>query len=494
MLACRHQHHRLVFLARASSRSFSASSCSSSPSSSGSPSSSKPKTPPSPSQDSIFTAPESPWDHVFADIDTMPPLLPTSMRNPLRQTHHSPFSKSEGEAPGSNGKPVLGRASTRSRRQAMTAREISAFDEMFNMIFNAVSGQKSTSPHSSSASSPTSASSPLSALDTPSIGRTPPTGISGQGAPLNDLFRTLRRHSSRVPWTSAIDEELDRKKEEMDLCDTDQELLEWAMREVFAESVKWGDEAKKALAASASSNKNTDLATPSTPPASTLPALQPPTYPHLLAHLMRLFRTTYHNPSLALSIFTHASRLSIPSYVFGCTAPAYNELIQAKWEGWGDLEGVCKALEEMRGNGVRGDGRTRLVVERVRREVGEARGEGGNPLARRLWADVGEAGVMRLLTRIEELALRDPPRKQKLGASKKGWKGQESWKSAVLKSDNEDGWEFDSWRRAKKERVERRGGEEKFGANRRRSEGMQDASPFDDWMDVGTTDENVAYR
>ncbi|KAF9219582.1 hypothetical protein BS17DRAFT_740489, partial [Gyrodon lividus] len=337
----------------------------------------------------------------------------------------------------------------------MTAREISVFDEMFNLIFSAVSEHKSV-PSSSSTSAA------ASALDQPpSIGRTPSTVTSGQNAPLNDLFRTLRRHSSRVRWTSAIDEELDRKKEQMELCNTDQELLEWAMREVFGESMKWDEEARKALEASTASatgaGATRDRKASATAPtlslfptssisASTSPPLQPSTYPHLLAHLMRLFRTTYSNPSLSLSIFTHAAHLSIPSYVFGCTAPAYNELIQAKWEGWGDLEGVCKALEEMRGNGVRGDGRTRVVAERVRREVAEARPkEDINPLARRLWAELGEAEVMRLLTRIEKLVLRDPPRKPRLDVSKKGWKGEESWKSAVLKPDDEDGWEFGSW-------------------------------------------------
>ncbi|KIJ07697.1 hypothetical protein PAXINDRAFT_158346, partial [Paxillus involutus ATCC 200175] len=220
--------------------SYPSSSSSNSPTSSASPAKAHP------SQDSIFTAPESPWDHVFADLDNNPPLLPAPVRKSHRQTSRS-NSKTPTTA-GESGKGILGRSSTvRARKESMTAREISVFDEMFNLIFSAVSEQNAV---------PSSAAD--SKLDkAPSIGRTPSSATSGPNAPLNDLFRTLRRHSSRVRWTSAIDEELDRKKEQMELCNTDQELLEWAMKEVFGESVRWDEEAKKALEASAVSTTGT---------------------------------------------------------------------------------------------------------------------------------------------------------------------------------------------------------------------------------------------
>ncbi|KAL4074320.1 hypothetical protein J3A83DRAFT_4358110 [Scleroderma citrinum] len=398
----------------------------------------------SPSQDSIFSSSESPWDHVFADIDTVHPLPPASAR---RQA-----GRSSGNTPSSTSDTLLGRPA-RARRQAMTAQEINAFDEMFNMIFNAVSDRRAAPGSSRS-------------LDR----HTPSIGPSSSTSPLNDIFRTLRRHSSRVRWTSAADEELDRKKEEMDLCDTDQELLEWAAREVFAVSTKSVDDARKAIEDTTtgiqSSNdhgkdKETSMSTKT--PVQALP-LQPPTYPFLLAHLMKVFRTTYTNPSLSLCIFTHASRLSIPSYVFGCTAPVYNELIQAKWEGWGDLAGVCAALEEMRLNGVRGDGLTKMIIEKIRREVAEARpvelgGDNGlvggsdrsNLLARRLWIDLGEAEVVQLLTRIEHLTLKETARKSRSPKRTKKPSIQESWKTEILNPEtNNDTWEFDNWSRLKK--------------------------------------------
>ncbi|KAG6378342.1 hypothetical protein JVT61DRAFT_14067 [Boletus reticuloceps] len=406
-------------------------------------------------QDSIFTAPESPWDHVFSDIDPVPPLTTAASTSGRKKGHGQSQS-------------IIQRSSgVRHQRASITAREMSVFDEMFDMIFNAVSAQKGKAPASASSgmgSTPSSAqavSSPIHS-DTPSLsGQT--QSIGRDGTQLNDLFRTLRRHTSRVRWTSAIDEELDRKKETMELFNTDYDLLQWVTQELFGEAQQWDEETKRAMAASNTgattvAHKGKDTAASPSSSLATGPGKHS-IYPHLIAHAMRVFRTTYSNPSLSLAIFNHAARMSIPSYVFGCTAPAYNELIEAKWEGWGDLEGVCSAVEEMRANGIKSDGRTRILMEKVRREVGEARpvelGEGTddandvNLLARRVWEQLGEVEVMRLLHRIERLALRDRTRRSVSSPH------EESWKSAVLQPAGDDGWSFDGWDKtgdAKKQR------------------------------------------
>lgn len=459
------------------------------------------------SRDSIFTAPESPWDHVFSDID-IDPVSPPTQR--LRTHSHdganasptslSGYKKSQGLMQRSSG--------VRHQRASITAREMSVFNEMFDLIFNAVSvqgGGKSSGSGSSSLARTSSSSSAaaLSSSTSPLPGQTP--GIGRTGVPLNDLFRTLRRHTSRVRWTTAIDEELDRKKETMELFNTDHELLQWVTMELFGESQKWDEEAKRAMAASSTSTVKEEgkgdrhsvaaASTASSSPSSSsssspkeLP-INHSIYPHLVAHAMRIFRTTYSNPSLSLAVFQHAARVSIPSYVFGCTAPAYNELIEAKWEGWGDLEGVCNALEEMRANGVKIDGRTRIVVEKVRRQVGEARpaelGEPGlttereslddekgvNPLARRVWGELGEAEVMKLLHRIERLALRD--------RSRKSASHEESWKSAVLQPAEDDGWSFDAWDTRQQ---------------RRKRQPTAHDRTHDDWTVLGSPEEETAFR
>lgn len=329
--------------------------------------------------DSIFSSSVSPWDHVFADLNDLPPLIPSSARSK--------------------------RDRVSLKRQAMTAREINTFDEMFEIIFNASSEQKQGLAGSSG------------------IGR-------GSSSALGDLMGTLRQQSKQVRWTTEADEELDRKREEMELCNTDQQLLDWAMREVFDESKRYEDNARRSVNGPVQ--------------------LQPASYPHLVALLIRTFREKYTDPHLALSIFDYARHLSIPSYVFGCTTPAYNELIETRWYCFRDLRGVCDALEEMRVNGVGMDNRTRKLAEHIRREVGE----------RELWQEeskLGSGEVWDMLARIERFTARQRswrPRRHSNTASekmsprpRKAWSSdQESWKAKALNNDEgSDEWEFGRW-------------------------------------------------
>ncbi|KAJ7594656.1 hypothetical protein C8J56DRAFT_444803 [Mycena floridula] len=318
---------------------------------------------------SIFSPQVSTWDHVFNDIKDMPPLIPTRIINPLRRPEKRP------------------------RKHAMTAREISAFEDMFEMIFNAVSRHKATSTQEN-------------------------VGIGGNN--MDTLFGKLRRHSKRMKWTTASDEKLDQQKEAMELCDTDVMLLNWAMEEVFGESERYEKEYQKALAEAANGN-----------PPKEVPLLQPPTYPHLIALLMRAFRDKYHDPHLALSMFQHAKHLSIESYVFGCSTMAYNELIDTQWRCFRDLEGVHDTLQEMSVNGVDYDNQTRKLVETVRREVG----------SRTLWIEedgIRTGEVWTMLNKIEALVLKDPVSTE----SSDKW---DDWKARPMKDREDDDQGFDRW-------------------------------------------------
>ncbi|TFY67255.1 hypothetical protein EVJ58_g1745 [Rhodofomes roseus] len=300
------------------------------------------------------------------------------------------------------------------RKQAMTAREVNAFDQMFDMIFDAVSNTKKDSKRS--------------APESIGIGR-------ARSQEMGDLFGRLRRQSKHQRWTSESDEELDRKREAMELCDTDQQLLEWAMRQVFDESKLCEENARKAEASPSASKTSVQL--------------QPPWYPHMISLLMRTFREKYGDPHLALSIFDHARHLSVPSFVFGCTTPAYNELIETRWRFFRDLRGACDALEEMRVNGVEMDNRTRSLAEMIRREVGE----------RNMWQEesmIGTGEVWDLVSRIEQLvAQRASPRKVEKQRKSRHWSptnanrwasANEVWKGAALTEDeSSDGWKFNQW-------------------------------------------------
>ncbi|EIM79987.1 uncharacterized protein STEHIDRAFT_172954 [Stereum hirsutum FP-91666 SS1] len=354
---------------------------------------------------SLFSSHGTPWDQVFHDIDNLPLLpsqiLPTRPR-PNPSSKHNPNHNNP-------------------RRQSMTAREIHAFDQMFNMIFDAVDAQSSSGASTSSSSSMFNASADDEAEFAPIEGAS--IGLSKTSQSISSLYAHLRRQSGKTKskWnkSSYLDAELDRKKEEIELCESDAGLVEWALREVFGESVRYEEDARKALGDIAA-ERNTSLDTSADSESEVkvkvkvkkaLPILQPPTYPHLLAHLMRTFRTKHSNPHLSLALFHHAQHLSIPSYVFGCTTPAYNELLLTLWDGFRDVRGVMERVGEMRRNGVVCDSRTREVVERVRREVGgrvvwgEEGGGGGGQGGGQEWGGGGLEEVMGMVGRIEELVM-----------------------------------------------------------------------------------------
>jgi hypothetical protein len=289
----------------------------------------------------------------------------------------------------------------------MTAQEIVAFDHMFDMIFSAI--QK----------------------DGPNDGDKKSTvgvGVLGKSQ-ADELYGKLRKNSRKMKWTSEEEEALDRKKEEINLCDTDQQLLDWAVREVFNESQKYTEEAQKHMESLASEQSSpTDL-----------PSLQPQTYPHVIALLMRTFRDKYHDPHLALSIFEHAKTLSIPSYVFGCSTLSYNELIQTRWQCFRDLKGVYEALEEMTVNGVESDSATMRLLDIVRRDVGE----------KHSWVEeceIGSSEAWKLIAKIDAFIAKPNQRSNSHSPSDTKSSPQkprlDEWKGS---EEEEDDWQFDDW-------------------------------------------------
>ncbi|GLB37310.1 hypothetical protein LshimejAT787_0403610 [Lyophyllum shimeji] len=328
----------------------------------------------------VFSNDGSAWNHSFSRDDSNSP-------------HSASFDSSQPLKPAPHSRP----------RQAMTARESHAFNEMFEMIFDAVAAQEagSTPPSTSGAAV--------------SVGR----------GGIDDLIGKLRKYPKRLKLSSELDDTLDRQTEMVNLFTTDQELLEWAIDAVFGESQRYEEAARQAISVAAKSGGQAEL-----------PMLQPPTYPHMVALLMRTFREKFDDPHLALSIFEHARRLSIASYVFGCSSQAYHELIETRWKYFRDLKGVHEALEEMKANGVSVDRRTRYLVEKIRREVGE----------RHLWVEESELGsgeIWNILTRIEELVAPVTTRRKPNGSAKpKKW---DTWKAERLADEEGDEWGFDQW-------------------------------------------------
>jgi hypothetical protein len=351
-------------------------------------------------KESLFSSRESVWDNIFKDIKSMPPLVSRSER---RQAIRS------------------GR-----RRQAMTAQEASAFDDMFNMIFSAVSAQ---SPDGSEAGAGSGA------------------GLRGAagGPGVSDLYSNLRRYGGRkMRWTTEADAALDRMREQMELCDTDQQLLEWSMKVVFGASRDAEEAARRAVESAAASPVSA-----SSQSLAKIPPLQPVWYTHIVAALIRTFRDKYRDPHLALAMFDHAAKLSVPSYVFGCTTPAYNELLETKWRGFRDVRGVVDSLEEMRVNAVEPNAKTRAIVEAMRQDLVASSAVEGDDAAE----------VMKMLQRAERLSMEGPAwkRHRKEHAAKadsvgvqKGpsrrWSADREWKrSSARNRDQDDKYEFNNW-------------------------------------------------
>ena len=289
----------------------------------------------------------------------------------------------------------------------MTAREKNVFQEMFDMVFDVASAIQTGRV-------------PSEVLN----GSVHGVGKTTQYREIADLFSRLQKNVKRMRWTSEMDEELDRKKEEIELCDTDAQLLAWGMAEVF--------------------NPQQPTNTPIEGNAQISAAQNTQLYPHLIAALMRTFRDRFHDPHLALAIFDHAKNLSIQSYVFGCTAPVYNELIETRWFCFRDIKGILDALEEMKVNGVEANNRTRRIVEGIRRQAPSMQ-----LLEEEDYFGKAQDRVMHILSLIELLVRRPlgPVRSKTIKRTTKPEKSwSEPWKDGDFnKIGHGEDWSWGSW-------------------------------------------------
>ncbi|WVQ96678.1 hypothetical protein IAU59_003784 [Kwoniella sp. CBS 9459] len=195
----------------------------------------------------------------------------------------------------------------------------------------------------------------------------------GTGAGVGDRARNLRRWFERDEVDDEVVEELEMLKEEMAVIGDDVELVEWAKNRVFKPLSPIDVTSKKP---SDSADKTTDASSAAASSSSTstnngaAPFLSfAPTYPKILAHVLRTLRVNYNSPHLVLSLFNYAQTSSLESYLSGCLTGAYNEVLTAKWESFRDFVGVENGIREMEVMGVSWDAATARLVSRIVEEV-----------------------------------------------------------------------------------------------------------------------------
>lgn len=214
-----------------------------------------------------------------------------------------------------------------------------------------------------------------------------------------------------------MDEELDKKKEEMNLCRTDYELLDWVLVDVFAEAQVFEEEARK-MDTQTRTKRNITL--------------RPSWYPHIIAFLMQTFRDKYKNPHTALAIFNYAKTASIASYAFGCSTDAYNEVIQTYWSCFRDANAVLDAIKEMQVNGVKMNSKTAKLIDTIRRDV---------PVEN-LWSEDELSNILAQLDAIRRDASGDLTSKK---YKTQGMKYLDQWKNQELRDDPQDERGFNKW-------------------------------------------------
>ncbi|SGY61434.1 BQ5605_C007g04557 [Microbotryum silenes-dioicae] len=91
-----------------------------------------------------------------------------------------------------------------------------------------------------------------------------------------------------------------------------------------------------------------------------------PLYAHLVLLVFTTLREEYDSPFTALQVFHRVSTISPISFVRGCGADLFNQVLETQWLcSQGDIALVAKTLERMRSSGVLMDHRTRDLVARI---------------------------------------------------------------------------------------------------------------------------------
>ncbi|OCF54936.1 hypothetical protein L486_07592 [Kwoniella mangroviensis CBS 10435] len=176
--------------------------------------------------------------------------------------------------------------------------------------------------------------------------------IKNRARNLRSHFIDLEKEDDKDDKDLELLEEFEMLKEEMEVISSDVELIEWSKNRVF-----------KPLA-SIDNDLNAQTGT-----TGQSIITYSPTYPKILAHLLRTLRVNYNSPHLVLSLFNYAQNISLESYLSGCLTEVYNEVLLTRWESFRDLKGVELGIREMEIMGVNWDQITARLISKIVEEI-----------------------------------------------------------------------------------------------------------------------------
>ncbi|WWC96083.1 hypothetical protein V866_002950 [Kwoniella sp. B9012] len=176
--------------------------------------------------------------------------------------------------------------------------------------------------------------------------------IKNRARNLRSHFIDLEKEDDKDDKDLELLEEFEMLKEEMEVISSDVELIEWSKNRVFKPLTNIDNDSN-------SKTGTTGLSV----------ITYSPTYPKILAHLLRTLRVNYNSPHLVLSLFNYAQNISLESYLSGCLTEVYNEVLLTRWESFRDLKGVELGIREMEIMGVNWDQITARLISKIVEEI-----------------------------------------------------------------------------------------------------------------------------
>ncbi|KAI8085211.1 uncharacterized protein BX664DRAFT_338829 [Halteromyces radiatus] len=126
----------------------------------------------------------------------------------------------------------------------------------------------------------------------------------------------------------------------------------------------------------------------------------PSYYARLVKNAIQHAYTTFRDPYLAVALFEQCKSMSVESYINGCTADVYNQVLNVRWEAWKDIYGILDLMEEMTLNGIAFNDVSASIVQTITEEMEQQEwADADNSKQVQMWSpdDVRSTELMKIL-------------------------------------------------------------------------------------------------